>query len=93
MNDYFQYAGIGWQFVDGKVIMRGDEAFQRTVQIAPAELTAAGRTTAAERIESAIRNLSLRPKPDFSGAVERASNAHRTPWNAYCTTSPARRNK
>jgi AbiJ N-terminal domain 4 len=75
LNDYFQYAGIGWQLVDGKVIMRGNEAFQRTVQIAPAELKAGGRTTAAERIESAIRNLSLRPKPDFSAAVERATNA------------------
>jgi AbiJ N-terminal domain 4 len=75
LNEYFEYAGIGWQLVGGNVIMRGDEPFQRTVQIAPDDLKAGGRITATERIDSAIRSLSLRPKPDFSAAVERATNA------------------
>jgi hypothetical protein len=46
-----------------------------THQTAAIELKTSGRTTAAEQIESAIRNLSIRPKPDFSGAVDRATNA------------------
>ena len=75
LNEYFVHAGIGWQMADGKVIMRGDGAFEHTLQTADSELKASGRTTAAERIESAIRNLSIRPRPDFSGAVDRAANA------------------
>jgi hypothetical protein len=75
LTDYFEHAGIGWQMVDGKVITRGDDAFERTVQVAEVELKAGGRTTAADRIASAIRNLSIRPKPDFSGAISHATGA------------------
>jgi hypothetical protein len=32
LNDYFVYAGIGWQLVDGKVSARGDEAFESTLK-------------------------------------------------------------
>ena len=28
LNEYFVHAGIGWRMVDGKVIMRGDGAFE-----------------------------------------------------------------
>lgn len=55
--------------------MRGDDAFQRTVQIALAELKAGGRITAASCIEDATRNLSFRPKPRLGAAVARATNA------------------
>jgi hypothetical protein len=75
LNDYFEYAGIGWQMAGGKIVARGDEAFERTVRVAESELQAAGRATAADRIKSAIRNLSLRPKPDFSGAISHATGA------------------
>lgn len=75
LNEYFVYAGIGWQMAGGKIISRGDDAFERIVQTAETELRAAGRSTAGERIENAIRNLSLRPKPDFSGAISPATAA------------------
>jgi hypothetical protein len=75
LNDYFVYAGIGWQMSGGQIILRGDHAFERIVQTAETELKAAGRSTAAERIGNAIRNLSLRPKPDFSGAISNATGA------------------
>jgi hypothetical protein len=75
LNEYFEYAGIGWKLAAGKVIARGDDAFEHAAQTAQGELKASGRVTAAERIESAIRNLSLRPKPDFSGAVSHATGA------------------
>jgi len=73
LNEYFVYAGIGWQMAGGKIISRGDDAFERIVQNAETELKAAGRSTAGERIENAIRSLSLRPKPDFSGAISHAT--------------------
>ena len=75
LNEYFEYAGIGWKLADGKIIARGDDAFEHAVRTSETELKAAGRSTAGERIESAIRNLSLRPKPDFSGAVSHATSA------------------
>jgi hypothetical protein len=75
LNEYFVHAGIGWQMAGGKIIARGDYAFERIVQTAETELKAEGRSTAGERIENAIRNLSLRPKPDFSGAISHATGA------------------
>jgi hypothetical protein len=75
INEYFVYVGIGWQLVDGKILMRGDPAFEHTVEVAETELKAGGRTTAAEGIEDAIRNLSFRPKPRRGAAVSRATNA------------------
>jgi hypothetical protein len=75
LNEYFEYAGIGWKLTGGKIVARGDDAFERTVHIAEAELRDGARTTAAERIENAIRNLSLRPKPDLSGAISHATGA------------------
>lgn len=75
INNYFVHAGIGWQLVDGKVMARWDAAFEHSVQVAETELKAGGRTTAAECIEDAIRNLSFRPKPRLGAAVGRATNA------------------
>jgi hypothetical protein len=56
-------------------VSRGDTAFEWAVGIAEAELKAGGRPMAAERISSAIRNLSIRPKPDLSGAMSHATAA------------------
>lgn len=75
INDYFEYAGIGWKLADGKIVARGDNAFERTVRTAEVELKGGGRTTAADCIEDAIRNLSFRPKPRLGAAVGRATNA------------------
>jgi hypothetical protein len=38
-------------------------------------LNQGGRTTAGERIARAIRNLSIRPNPDLSGAISHATGA------------------
>jgi len=75
INDYFAHAGIGWQIIEGEVIARGDDIFEQTVKTAKAELNKGGRTTAGERIARAIHNLSLRPNPDFSGAISHATGA------------------
>jgi hypothetical protein len=75
INDYFIHAGIGWQMVNGKISTRGDAAFEQTIAIATAELKASGRPMAADHIERAICNLSVRPKPDLSGAIGHATAA------------------
>jgi hypothetical protein len=75
MNDYFKYAGIGWQMVEGRIVARGDDVFEQTVRRAETELVENGRSTAADRIRRAISNLSARPQPDRSGAISHATGA------------------
>ncbi len=75
LNKYFAYAGIGWQIVDGEILTRGNDAFERAVNVAENDLKDGGRNTAAERIRRAIRGLSARPNPDFSGAISHATGA------------------
>ena len=72
INDYFRYAGIGWQLVDGQVVTRGDDAFENTVQTAVSTLAESGRQTAASHLQEAIKDLSARPEPDCSGAIYHA---------------------
>jgi hypothetical protein len=75
LHEFFRYAGIGWQMIDGKITARGEGAFENTVTLAQAELLGSGRATAADRIRKAIRNLSERPTPDSSGAISHATGA------------------
>jgi hypothetical protein len=75
INEYFSYAGIGWQMVEGQIIARQDEADEIAIQAAESELKEGGRPTAAQRLHSAVRALSERPKPDTAGAVSHATSA------------------
>jgi hypothetical protein len=62
--------GVGWRLVNGEIVTRGDEAFERTIEIADLEL--ANRQTTRTRIQEAINDLSRRPKPDLPGAISHA---------------------
>ena len=75
MNGYFVHVGIGWHFVNGELVARGDEAFEGTVIDAAAVLKEAGKPTAAGHIHFALGALSARPKANTSGAVSHATNA------------------
>ncbi len=75
LNEYFRYAGIGWNLINGEIVARGDDAFEHTTQTAELELKAGKRETAALRIRNSIRCLSVRPTPDLSGAVSHATGA------------------
>lgn len=70
INRYFVNTGIGWQLVNGEIVTRGSEAFERTLEVAGQEL--AERPTTQARIREAINDLSRRPQPDLSGAVSHA---------------------
>lgn len=70
MNKYFRDTGIGWQLVDGKIETRGSEAFEQSVTEATTALASSGRTTAANEIHQALADLSRRPKPDITGAIQ-----------------------
>jgi hypothetical protein len=75
INDYFVEAGIGWRLVDGLLESRGPEAFQGTIDNAGSALEAAGLPTASQEMHEAIRDLSRRPAPDLTGAVQHAMAA------------------
>lgn len=70
INKVFRKDGIGWQLVDGEIQVRGPEAFEKTVKDAQAALSQAGRNTAAQEIHEALQDLSRRPKPDLTGALQ-----------------------
>lgn len=72
INDYFRRRGIGWQLAEGRVQIRGPEAFERTVKDAGEALSGDDRTTAAQEIHEALKDLSRRPKPDVTGGIQHA---------------------
>ncbi len=75
INEYFAHTGIGWQLLNGKVIARGDEGFEKTVGTSITKLRTSGKPTAASHLEFAINALSARPNANTSGAVAHATNA------------------
>lgn len=75
INKYFRRAGIGWQMVGGEVRIRGPEAFEQSVRTAKDALDDSGRTTASDEIHEALKDLSRRPDPDITGAVQHAMAA------------------
>lgn len=72
VNRFFRKRGIGWQLIEGEIQIRGPEAFEEPVRAARDTLTATGRTTAAGEISLALRDLSHRPEPDVTGAIQHA---------------------
>lgn len=75
MNRFFRVAGVGWQLVDNKVEMRGSEVFEIAVRHGQRELHQQGRTTAANELHEALNDLSRRPVPETTGAIQHAMAA------------------
>ncbi len=89
INRYFRREGIGWQLVDGAIEMRGPEAFESAVHEARQELSSIGRQTASSELHEAIRDLSRRPEPDVTGAVQHAMSALECVTREVCGNSKA----
>jgi AbiJ N-terminal domain 4 len=62
--------GIGWQLRDGMIQARGDEAFETVVTQANETLIAQGKATAHNELQEALKDISRRPKPDATGAIQ-----------------------
>jgi hypothetical protein len=75
VNEAFVRWNIGWQLVDGRVILRGNDVFEGTVKTAVAVLEEDSKPTAAGHLRFAISALSAKPRPDTGGAVGHATNA------------------
>lgn len=75
LNTYFFENGIGWQLTDGQIEVRGPEVLQKAVETAKFTLHATGFKTAQQELHEALADLSRRPGPDISGAVQHSMAA------------------
>ncbi len=74
-NRMFHIMGVGWQLVGTRLEVRGSEAFELAVKEGQRELLQRGSLTAASELHEAILDLSRRPNPEVSGAIQHAMAA------------------
>lgn len=72
LNEYFLESGIGWKLADGQLEMRGPESFESVLSSAQQTAETLGHPTAASELHQAISDLSRRPEPDPTGAIQHA---------------------
>lgn len=89
INMMFRQVGIGWQLVDGKVTHRGEEPFQVIAQAALEQLEHADLKTGGEEFGDAIGDLSHRPEPKLSGAIDHAYKAVECVMRSLCGENDA----
>jgi len=70
VNDHFLANGIGWKIVNGQIETRGDEVFETVVNTVVSVLEAGKLQTAKTEIREALNDLSRRPTPDITGAIQ-----------------------
>jgi hypothetical protein len=75
INSAFRELGIGWQLKDGLIQARGDDAFEAVVNQANEALAAAGKDTAHNELQEALKDISRRPEPDATGAIQHSMAA------------------
>lgn len=72
LNAFFFQNGIGWQLVDGQIQVRGSEIFEEVTHTTIDVLSETAHRTAQKEIHQALIDLSRRPEPDVTGAVQHA---------------------
>ncbi len=70
VNDYFRRRGYGWQILNGAIEVRGPEIFEAPVRTALRDLGASDRQTTRDELQEAIHDISRRPEPDVTGAIQ-----------------------
>ena len=70
INEYFIANGIGWKITNGQIETRGDDLFETSVKNVVEVLENAKLRTAKTEIKEAINDLSRRPQPDITGAIQ-----------------------
>lgn len=73
INIFFEENGYSYRLTSlGKIEYRGEESFEVAVLTASMALQQAGLETARKEIHKALEDLSKRPQPDLTGAVQHA---------------------
>ena len=75
LNDYFTGSGIGWKLQGAELEARGSEALETTLMAASETLEHTGLSTAQNELHEALRDLSRRPNPDTTGAIQHSMAA------------------
>ncbi|HEX4084169.1 MAG TPA: hypothetical protein VHY22_04605 [Chthoniobacteraceae bacterium] len=70
LNAAFRKKGVGWQLVNRRIQIRGAESFETAVRQSREGLVATGRNVASHEIDQALADLSRRPNPDVTGAIQ-----------------------
>ncbi len=70
LNEFFVDNGIGWILRDNGIVYRGCEVFSETTVGTIKALEDAGRSMASREIHEALLDLSRRPLPDKTGAIQ-----------------------
>jgi hypothetical protein len=84
MNECFREEGIGWKLADGRIVSRGSEEFETGIETATIALEEAHYQTASREIHQAIADLSRRPEPDLTGAIQHAMAAMECVAREFC---------
>lgn len=75
LNSYFNEHGIGWKLTDGYLEARNPEALEKSIKAATQALNDAGNITAQNELHEALVDLSRRPNPDVTGAIQHSMAA------------------
>lgn len=75
LNGFLVGNGIGWELRDGQITHRGSEAFARSTHEVPDRLEESGFQRAANEMREALTDISRRPEPDITGAMQHAMAA------------------
>jgi hypothetical protein len=74
INDFFVANGIGWQLIAGLIEIRGPEAFEASLAAAQ-DATRDTLPRAHQEVHEALLDLSRRPEPDLTGAMQHSMAA------------------
>ena len=72
INQYFCEHGIGWQLIEGQIEIRGSEEFEESIRKTHEILKNTAHHIASNELHEARLDLSRRPNPDVTGAIQHA---------------------
>ncbi len=75
LNEVFYEQGIGWKMENGQIVYRGDQPFEQALAKACNALQPSNRGTARNEVAEALNDLSRRPEPDRTGAIQHSMAA------------------
>lgn len=74
INSFFISNGYGWKLENGQIISRGEDAFEQSIKSA-VECVKDTNPDAYSEINKALVDISKRPEPDITGAVQHSMAA------------------
>lgn len=72
LNQVFYEKGIGWKMKEGKIVFRGANIFEETIEEVTKVLDTSDHQRALREMREALRDISRRPDPDITGAIQHA---------------------